>query len=53
MDIIIERANKALCPICTKEIIEGYHEDFKLVEYKGQKILICKEHTYEQLEEIS
>ena len=39
-DTILERADKGLCPVCEKPI----GADFKVEEYNGKKVWICKEH---------
>ncbi|GAG93639.1 unnamed protein product [marine sediment metagenome] len=39
-DIIIERNNEGLCPICTALI----STDFKVAKYKGKPVRICKQH---------
>ena len=40
IDIITERSDKGLCPVCEKPI----GADFKVEEYNGKKVWICKEH---------
>ena len=42
-DLITERADKCLCPICNEDI----GTEFKLVEYKGKRIWIHKRHYVE------
>ena len=39
-DIVLERYEKGLCPICAKEL----GEEFKRVLYKGKKVWICTHH---------
>ena len=39
-DIIMERFDAGLCPICNKEL----GADFKRVEHKGKKVWIHKHH---------
>ena len=46
-DIIIERNQKSLCAICAKEL----DKDFRVEDYKGQKIWICKSHPSPNKEE--
>lgn len=43
-DIILQRAENSICPICTCEC----HEKMVYVEYKGHKILVCKHHIKEE-----
>ena len=40
-DIILERVKQGLCPVCEKPV----SEDFTEIEYKGQDIKVCTEHT--------
>ena len=40
MDVVNERYDSGLCPLCAREI----GEDFKRVLYKGRKVWICKHH---------
>ena len=40
IDVISERADRGLCPVCEKPI----GADFKVEEYNGKKVWICKEH---------
>jgi len=46
IDIVLERVNKGFCPICNKPI----GTDFKVEEYKQQKIWICKTHPTVEVE---
>ena len=45
MNIVLERANKGLCPLCAKQITT----EFKVEEYNGKKFWICKEHSIKDL----
>ncbi len=41
-DLIIERSNKGLCPMCNKVI----NTNFKIMKYRKVDIRICKNHHY-------
>jgi len=43
--IVLERAEKSLCPICAKPITT----EFKVEEYNGKKVWICKHHPIKSL----
>ena len=43
--LVLERAGKGLCPICVKQITT----EFKVEEYSGKKVWICKEHPIRNL----
>jgi hypothetical protein len=44
VDLIQERVSKGLCPICKVEIDSKNSDNYKLVEYKGDLVTVCKQH---------
>lgn len=40
VDIVIDRSERGLCPICAKPITE----DFQTLMYDGRKVWVCKNH---------
>ena len=47
MDLINERIDEGLCPICKKIItdVKGF-KNLRCVKRLGREVLICKDHPY-------